>query len=224
MDFTQFFKQYEVLVASAEKAFNRVRELHPEAVRCATRCSDCCHALFDLSLVEALYINQKFSETFSGAKKHAILERANRADRKIYRIKKDAVKARDEGVSEVEILGRMSMERVPCPLLGEDDTCELYAFRPITCRLYGIPTSSNGVSHTCGMSGFEQGKPYPTVNMDALHEKLYQVSKDMVDAMKTRYTRMAEMLVPLSMALLTDYDDTYLGITPEKPEGKEENA
>jgi hypothetical protein len=74
------------------------------------------------------------------------------------------------------------------------------------------------------MSGFEQGKPYPTVNMDALHEKLYQVSKDMVDAMKTRYTRMAEMLVPLSMALLTDYDDTYLGITPEKPEGKEENA
>ncbi|TYT75263.1 YkgJ family cysteine cluster protein [Desulfobotulus mexicanus] len=222
MDFSPFFKQYEVLVDSAEKAFHRVREMHPEAVRCTTRCADCCHALFDISLVEAIYIKQQFDARFSGAEKHSIMERANRADRKIYRIKKDAAKARNEGVSEVELLGRMSMERVRCPFLGDDDTCQLYDCRPITCRLYGVPTSSNGISHSCGKSGFEQGKPYPTVNMDTLHEKLYQVSKEMVEAMGTRYTRMAEMLVPLSMALLTDYNEEYLGITPEATETKEE--
>ncbi|MCW7755235.1 YkgJ family cysteine cluster protein, partial [Desulfobotulus sp. H1] len=189
-----------------------------------TRCADCCHALFDLSLVEAIYIKEKFDERFSGAEKHVILEKANRADRKTYRIKKDAAKERNEGVSEVEILGRMSMERVRCPLLGEDETCQLYEFRPLTCRLYGIPTSSNGVSHTCGKSAFAQGKPYPTVNMDALYEKLYQVSKEMVDAMETRYTRMAEMLIPLSMALLTDFNEEYLGIVSETSSTEEDKG
>lgn len=214
MDFSPFFKQYEVLVASAEKAFSQVRGQFPEAVTCAPGCSDCCHALFDLSLVEAIYIQKQFSEKFEGRERDAILERANRADRKIYQIKRDASKARKEGISEVEILGRMAMERVPCPLLDENNACLLYGARPITCRLYGIPTSSSGVSHTCGLSLFEPGRAYPTVNMDVLHEKLYDLSKAMTDAMKTQYTRMAEMLVPLSMALLTDYTDDYLGIAP----------
>lgn len=219
MDFTPFFKQYEILVASAEKAFSRVRGQYPEAVCCSPGCSDCCHALFDLSLVEAIYIQKRFNEKFEGRERDSILEQANRADRKTYQIKKEAAKAREQGVSEVEILGRMAMERVRCPLLGENESCLLYEARPITCRLYGIPTASSGISHTCGQSLFEAGRAYPTVNMDALHEKLYELSKTMVDAMKSRYNRMAEMLVPLSMALLTDYNDDYLGITPQTEKG-----
>lgn len=218
MDFSPFFKQYEVLVASAEKAFSQVRGQFPEAVCCTAGCSDCCYALFDLSLVEAIYIQKRFSEKFEGRERDAILEKANRADRKTYQIKRDAAKAKKDGASEVEILGRMAMERVRCPLLDEKDSCLLYEARPTTCRLYGIPTSSNGVSHTCGLSNFEAGRAYPTVNMDVLHEKLYDISKAMVDAMKTPYNRMAEMLVPLSMALLTDFTDDYLGIPQAKDE------
>ena len=31
-----------------------------------------------------------------------------------------------------------------CPLLGDDDRCLLYQARPITCRLYGVPTAIAG--------------------------------------------------------------------------------
>jgi hypothetical protein len=34
----------------------------------------------------------------------------------------------------------------------------------------------------------------------------------MVQSMPTKYDKLAEVLVPVSMALLTEYDDTYLGI------------
>lgn len=218
MDFSPYFAQYERLVASAEKAFDTVRTQYPDQVQCTSKCSDCCHALFDVSLIEALYINHKFNAQFSGAEKHEILERANRADRKIYRIKRDAHKAQNGGATDVEILGMMAMERVRCPLLGQDDLCCLYDARPITCRLYGIPTATAGVSHTCGKSSFTEGEAYPTVQMEALHERLYLISKGLVDDIKSRYTKMSEMLVPLSMALLTDYNEDYLGLTPEKSE------
>ena len=222
MDFTPYFKQYEALVASAEKAFEQVRGMHPEAVTCGGGCADCCHALFDITFVEAMYINAKFNETFSGADKHEILELANRADRKTYQIKREAMKAQKAGASDVEILGRMAEERVRCPLLGREDLCVMYDARPITCRLYGIPTSTAGISHTCGKSKFEEGTPYPTVNMDVLFEKLGKISRDMVAAMESKYTNMGEMLVPLSMALLTDYNEEYLGLAVE--DGAREEA
>ena len=34
---------------------------------------------------------------------------------------------------------------VPCPALAPDGTCDIYAFRPITCRTMGIPTESEGM-------------------------------------------------------------------------------
>lgn len=33
----------------------------------------------------------------------------------------------------------------PCPALGEDGLCELYAYRPIACRSMGIPIEEKGV-------------------------------------------------------------------------------
>ena len=56
-DFTPYFKRYESLLELADQAFQRVSKEYPESVKCRSGCSDCCHALFDLTLIEALYIN-----------------------------------------------------------------------------------------------------------------------------------------------------------------------
>jgi Fe-S-cluster containining protein len=119
----------------------------------------------------------------------------------------------------MKILVEMAAERVRCPLLNDEDFCSLYENRPITCRLYGIPTSTNGISHTCGKSDFVEGKQYPTVNLDIIQQKLFEISSEFVLQIKTKYTQMAEMLVPVSMAILTQFDEDYLGVSePEKNE------
>ncbi len=140
------------------------------------------------------------------------MERTNKTDREIYRIKKKAYNELKTGKHEEQILMEIAQKRVRCPLLNNQEMCDLYAHRPITCKLYGIPTSINGIGHTCGISGFVEGKQYPTVNLDTIQKKLYGISAELIKAIQSKYFKMADMLVPLSMAILTDYDDDYLGI------------
>lgn len=211
-DFAPFFKRYEALAAQAETAFEKIKQAHPECVKCAKECSDCCHALFDVTLIEALYINHRFKAAFEGDALEALLERANKSDRIIHKLKRDATKALNSGEAESEILAKMAEYRVPCPLLNERNLCDLYDHRPITCRLYGVPTAIGGQGHTCGLSAFEPGKAYPTVNLDAIQTRLFEISNDLVAALGSIHVKMGGMVVPLSMALLTLYDEAYLGV------------
>ncbi len=212
IDFTPFFKQYEEIIVMADKVFERVKNEHPECLKCKTRCSDCCNALFDLYLIEALYINHNFNKKFNDGERERLIEKSNIADRTIYKLKRKAYKDLESGKDENELLSKMAEERVRCPLLNEDDMCDLYEHRPITCRLYGIPISIGGVSHTCGLSAFAEGKQYPTVNLEKIQNKLYEISVELVKEIKSRHVKLADVIVPLSMALLTIYDEDYLGV------------
>lgn len=212
IDLTHFFKKYETLSETANLVFARVKKENPDCVKCRIGCADCCYALFDLTLIEALYINKQFNKKFQGKEKAELLERTNKTDRETYRIKKKAYNELKTGKQEEQILMEIAQKRVRCPLLNNQEMCDLYAHRPITCKLYGIPTSINGIGHTCGISGFVEGKQYPTVNLDTIQKKLYGISAELIKAIQSKYFKMADMLVPLSMAILTDYDDDYLGI------------
>ncbi len=217
-DFSKYFAKYDELVEKIDAVFEKVKADYPEEVKCKEKCADCCSALFDLTLVEALHINHRFLKKFTGEMKKEILEKANKSDRKIHVIKKQTQKDIKNKMSEVEILSKMAVQRVRCPFLNEDDKCDLYEHRPITCRIYGIPTSSNGMSHTCGDSGFEEGKPYPAINMDTIHKRLFEISAEIVADIQSKYGTLAGTLVPLSSALLTRYDDEFLGTKPKTEE------
>ena len=219
LDLIPYFKRYEKLVATADAAFERVKEAHADCVKCGEQCADCCFALFDLTLIEALYIQHKFNEKFEGSSKVKLLEKANRADRRVYKIKRKAYKEFQSGKNEGEILAEMAFERVRCPLLNEQDLCDLYEYRPLTCRFYGIPTAIGGAGHSCGQSGFKQGQQYPTVNLDAVHNQLQQISAELLRDIKSKNIKLADLLVPLSSAMVMDFDEVYLGIA-EAPEEK----
>jgi Fe-S-cluster containining protein len=210
------FKKYEVLVKQIDDVFDQVKKQYPDLVKCELECSDCCHALFDITLVEALYINRNFIDSIEEEKKAVILEEANKADRAVYRLKKNAFKAVESGEkSEEQVLLEIAAERIRCPLLNDQNRCDLYDSRPITCRLYGIPTSIGGRGHTCGLSGFKEGESYPTVNLDPVYGKLHELSQEIVTLIKSKYVQMGKMLMPLSMALLTVFDEEYLGMVQE---------
>jgi Fe-S-cluster containining protein len=225
LDFEPFFREYEALRDAVDATFRKVQDEYGECVRCEIGCADCCHALFDLTFIEALYIHHKYIQHLDDHQRLKLNEKANSADRQTYKIKRDAYKRMEAGEDQETILNQVAEERVRCPLLNEADRCDLYEFRPITCRLYGIPTAIGGKGHTCGLSGFTPGEPYPTVNMDKLHDKLYDISRRLVASIPTRHTHMADILVPLSMAMLSSYNEEYLGIktdAPETPDDKEE--
>jgi Fe-S-cluster containining protein len=218
VNLTSYFEKYEALVAQADGAFDRVKDAYSDCVKCEEKCADCCFALFDLTLIEALYIHHKFNEKYQGTEKAELLEKSNRADRRIYKIKRKAYNDLQAGKNEGEILAAMALERVRCPLLNEKELCDLYENRPITCRFYGVPTAIGGAGHTCGKSGFKQGEKYPTVNLDAVFSQLQQISAELLRDIQSKNIKLADLLVPLSSAVILDFDDVFLGIAEEPME------
>jgi hypothetical protein len=224
-DFQPYFDRYEVLARAADQVFEQVQAQFPKEIECKLECSDCCHAVFDVSLIEALYLNREFGGRFSGKERESIIEKANRADRKAYKLKKEAYEKLEQGKSDSEILIEMAGERIRCPLLNEKDLCDLYEYRPVTCRFYGVPTEIAGIAHTCGKSGFIKGKSYPTVHLEKMHKKLYDLSCELARDIQSKFGGLGELMVPVSMALLTEYNEEYLGIKPAdtiKKEGCED--
>lgn len=211
-DFSPYFQKYEQLMAEADKLFASIQVQHPDCVTCRQGCSDCCFALFDLSLVEALYLNHYFHQSLPQDRKEQILAKADQADRLAYKLKYQAYKKHRDGTPTTTVLEDMARQRVRCPLLNERDECDLYDHRPLTCRLYGVPQVIEGQARTCSLSEFQPGVAYPTVQLDKIQRRLAELSTELVAGLNTKYTQMADVLVPPSMALLTVYDDEYLGI------------
>ena len=58
----------------------------------------------------------------------------------------------------------------------------------------------------------KEGQQYPTVNLDMVHGQLQEISAELLRDIESRNIRLADILVPLSMALISDYDDAYLGV------------
>lgn len=227
MDFSPYFARYEQLVTEVDAVFAKVSADFPQCVICREGCSDCCHALFDLSLVEALYLNTKFGTQFSfGPKRSQVMQAAADSDRALTILKKGYFRTLKDTQGEPQaveqaveqVMDEAARARVRCPLLLADETCGLYAYRPITCRLYGIPTAFAGKGHVCGTSGFKPGEGYPTVHMDKIQDRLDAISHELAQGIGSRYKELHKVYVPLSMALLTKYDDTYLGIGPAPEE------
>lgn len=212
-DLSKIFDKYEILVAGVDKIFRSVQEAHPDCMRCRIHCADCCHAVFDLTLVEAAYMNHQFMRRFNEKDREPILTRAETVDRQYYKIKRKLQKMHvDEGRSPEEVLLALSQERVRCPLLNEEDLCDLYASRPITCRVYGIPTSIGGQPHICEHANFQEGTAYPTINLDKMNDRLFALSKELLEDVGSTKQQMQMSLVPPSVALITEYDDQYFGI------------
>jgi Fe-S-cluster containining protein len=211
-DFSDIFADYEALTRSVDEVFQRIKAQYPEQVKCTEGCSDCCHAIFDLSLVEAMYVNARFNELFEGLDRDRLHARADEAERKQHKIIRQFHKKRlEEEVASEEALQELARQRVRCPLLTDEHRCEMYAHRPVTCRLYGVPMAIGGQSRTCGKTGFEQGGEYPTVMLEKIQDKLVELSSRIAERVNTKYAGLPTHFVPLGAALMTTYDENYLG-------------
>lgn len=205
MKLAPFFHNYELMVDSAEAAFHNVKEKHGDCVKCELHCSDCCNAVFGVFLVEALYIQEHFDQIKEDQKKE-VIERAKRADKAIEEFQKRLSTFEDDPGMQAYTLSR---ERIRCPLLDDNDECVLYQKRPITCRVYGIPTKIHGKTRVCGKASFKIGETYPILDLDSIYRDMYILSKDILEEakVKSKDEDKASLLISMSKAIQTSSDD-----------------
>jgi Fe-S-cluster containining protein len=133
----------------------------PDEIMCRKGCTDCCHAVFDLSGIESRFLLRMFQELPPDVREE-ILGRCHAAEVQWQEIVSGGIDP--------------SKARIRCPLLGEAGTCLCYAARPINCRTYGVPTVINGAAHVCGLSNFATGRSYPSLDLAPLQQSLYEYS------------------------------------------------
>lgn len=111
----------------------------PGVIRCSAGCSACCRGLFDITLLDARLLQEGFRQLPEQVREQ-VLDRA--------RPRLAELAARWPGFGPPYLLNVLPDElwtampeedETPCPLLGPDGRCLIYAWRPMTCRLHGLP-------------------------------------------------------------------------------------
>lgn len=199
MIYDDIVSEYEKLAEKAEAAFDQVRSEHPSLVRCLESCSDCCSSVFGLFLIESLYLGRHFSRLDRKTRRETA-SRAEKADRDLLEMEKRLSKY--DGDPKMKALA-MARERVRCPLLDSGDRCVLYSHRPLTCRVYGIPTVISGNIHSCWKAGFEKDKHYAAFDLDGAYRELYGLSRKLLLRSGVRDMERAALLAPVSRSIKT---------------------
>ncbi len=203
----RLFEKYAALVLRADTAFGNVLRDHAGQVRCKAGCSDCCHAVFGLFPIEAAFLKERFAR-LPRKERRAALQRAVKSDRDLLKLQ-ERMKA-IPGASQTDVQS-LATERLRCPLLNEDQACILYPQRPITCRVYGIPTLIQGQVRSCGKSGFEKGGSYPAFNLDAAYAELHRLSRDLLVQMGVRDLNKASLLYAVSRIITGPFREMING-------------
>ncbi len=204
MELSHLFEPYNNLVTKADRSFQRIEADFPECVKCHLHCSDCCHALFGLFLIEAVFLKHDFDQLDDAEKKEVLL-RADEADKALTKMTERLKTFENDPQMNTY---SMAKTRIRCPLLTDGDECVLYPYRPITCRVYGIPTLVSGVSRVCGKAGFKKKQSYPFYNLDDVHRELYQLSKELLEQVGTKDPEEgASLLISVSKTITTPIDE-----------------
>ena len=203
MDFSYLFEPYDSIVTKADYAFQRMEGEFSECIKCQPHCSDCCHAVFGLFLIEAVFLKRDFDQ-LDKEEREAALKSCHEADKAIEKLERTLKEFENDHQMRAYSMARA---RIRCPLLNDDDECILYLYRPITCRVYGIPTMIQGMPRVCGKAGFKKEVSYPTFNLGAIHRELYQLSVQLLEDAGGKDPERASLLISVSKAINTPLED-----------------
>jgi Fe-S-cluster containining protein len=151
---TNILITYGELLSQVDRWFASVQKRHPKEVVCGKGCYDCCLGLFDISLLDAYYLLQGFKQLPKPVQQKVTL----RAEKIIAQIKKYQPNLKSPyyltelSDADIDTLCDRFAE-LRCPLLNEKNQCLVYQYRPMTCRLHGLP-----------MIDIEEGGFYDTHN------------------------------------------------------------
>jgi len=130
--------QYRQLLDAVDAWFLRCRQHLGGEGGCRSECAECCRGLFDITLLDACLLRQGF-EQLPPATRGQVLSRSRPILQRLQR----RFPGIDQGwllpADAADCLPLVDEEETPCPLLDAAGRCLLYAHRPLTCRLYGLP-------------------------------------------------------------------------------------
>ena len=123
-----------------DRWFEIVSADHPDVLPCKRGCSSCCYGPFDVSVADMLLLREGLSLLPEAARSairfrgKALLDRMRKLEPQ-WTAPWDLREIDTDRFDEIAEL----LADEPCPLLGEEGGCSVYAHRPLICRVMGLP-------------------------------------------------------------------------------------
>ncbi|NVN89482.1 MAG: YkgJ family cysteine cluster protein [Desulfuromonadales bacterium] len=131
---------YGILLQEVDSWFTTCLHKHADLIACRHGCSACCRGLFDITLLDALYLRSGFEQLPESVRSAVRLKAASRLA---------VLNTLWPAIGEHWLLNTIPEsewddimpedDETPCILLSNDGACLVYDHRPMTCRLNGIP-------------------------------------------------------------------------------------
>lgn len=130
---------YGELLGEVDAWFTSCLQAGGTQLACRGGCSACCRGLFDITLLDAWLIK----EAFAGLAPDLRARILGRCRERLAELGGRWPDLREpyllNGLPEEEWTAMPEEDETPCPLLDDRGYCLVYAARPLTCRLHGLP-------------------------------------------------------------------------------------
>jgi Fe-S-cluster containining protein len=132
--------RYQAVLERLDRWFEATARNHPGVIPCRAGCSACCYGPFDISAADTLLLREGLA-TLPPAEREVVLARGNA----LLALERERAPTwgppwdlADLGEERFDAMVE-SLAEAPCPLLDDLGACRLYAWRPLVCRLIGLP-------------------------------------------------------------------------------------
>ncbi len=136
------------LLDRAERWFERARAALLGEIPCRPGCCRCCIGPFAITRLDAVTL-QRGLTSLPAPERQAIharaCEQAARIEAAFPQLCESPLLDRWTDAQADAVAARFA--DLPCPALDAEGRCRVYAFRPMTCRLMGIPVETEGTVH-----------------------------------------------------------------------------
>jgi protein-tyrosine phosphatase len=139
VDLSTYFIEYEALVQKIDEDVKTAGKTKGGISRCGLETDECCFQYVDLRLIEVIYLNNKMNRTLKSNVRSEVIQAAvevHKKTRALQRVSEN--KGDDAEANKKNLMAAYNKEKILCPL-NRASKCCLYPYRPIRCRIYGVP-------------------------------------------------------------------------------------
>lgn len=209
----KLFQQYQGLLETIDQWFIDCQSIAKSEISCRRSCTGCCRGLFDISILDAGLLQHGFS-LLDVVQQQPILAKAKtrlaalqhqwpefKAPYILNNLPDDEWQEMPEG------------DETPCPLLSEDGLCLVYAFRPMTCRLHGLPNidiSGESFSDEYCSLNFQNTDPLTDPELRWIFRDTFEKEFDLLAQFSQQLTgaQRLDLDTFIPTALFIDFDGT----------------
>ena len=205
--------QYKNLLETVDTWFDQCIKLAGEEIVCKRSCTGCCRGLFEISLLDARLLQEGFTQLNLDEQQRA----RQKAEKRLAELQRQWPQ-----FNPPYILNRLphtewqqmpEEDETPCPLLSDEGLCLVYEYRPMTCRLHGLPNidiSGEIFSDEYCTLNFANSNPLEIKELRWQFRKTFAQEFDLLGQFSEKLTdtRQLELDTFIPTALLIDFRQT----------------